>query len=158
MSAMLNGRRAIPPRRALWKADLARRAKAGGWCSYADSMHDEVEANRQTIVEVRQGVEREFERTSSPSTSSPRDASRVTRRCCAGTGFRRKGTPPSPISPGVRGCATAALIQVGMALDWAVADGGRVSVNFLGSASCRARRAPPISSTRLPNEARTPTG
>ena len=123
------------------KADLALyRAKAqarGGWCSYADSMHDEVEANRQIIVEARAGIERgEFEMHFQPvvDLASGRIVNHeaLLRWHHPSRGMLR----PADFAAAFEDARTAALILakvIGLALDWAAAGGGRVSVNFLGS-------------------------
>ncbi len=123
------------------KADLALyRAKAqarGGWCSYDESMHDEVEADRQTVAEARRGIDRgEFQLYFQPVVDL------ATGRIVNHEALLRWNHPtyglllPADFIAIFDDVRTAGAIQpqvLAMALDHAAATGGRVSVNFLGS-------------------------
>lgn len=123
------------------KADLALyRTKAqgrGGWCSYAASMHDEVEASRRTVTEARHGVERrEFELYFQPVVDMASGDTVGHEALLRWNHPSRGRLLPMDFAAAFEDAGTAASIQaqvLGLALDRAVVDGMRVSVNFVGS-------------------------
>lgn len=129
------------PDRLYKKADLALyRAKAqsrGSWCSYSESMQDEVEADHRTLLEARDALARgEFMLHYQPIVNlrSGQVASHeaLLRWRHPSRGLLR----PADFAAALLDTRTAALIQAQVlrtALDFARANGVSVGVNFLGN-------------------------
>ncbi|MDO9487738.1 MAG: EAL domain-containing protein, partial [Sphingomonadaceae bacterium] len=129
------------PERLYKKADLALyRAKAqarGSWCSYSESMQDEVEADHRTLVEARDALTRgEFTLHYQPIVNL-RSGQVVNHEALLRWRHPVRGMlRPADFAAALLDTRTAALIQaqvLRMALDFAVAKGVSVGVNFLGN-------------------------